>query len=60
MIHHQLFNNLLITRSAVLLQPCPSDGKLKGLVEETGFVGCEVLMIDAEGFDVEILLLGWR
>mgnify|MGYP002803597146 FL=1 len=25
------------------------------LVEETGFVGCEVLLIDAEGFDVEIL-----
>lgn len=29
-----------------------------GLVEELGFKGCEVLIIDTEGFDVEILCHG--
>ena len=29
----------------------------EGLVEEIGFRGCEVLIIDTEGFDVEILSL---
>lgn len=28
------------------------------LVGEIGFYGCEVLIVDAEGFDVEILKLG--
>ena len=30
------------------------------LVDQVGFRGCELLLIDAEGFDVEILSLGMK